>query len=134
MGTAGPGVPPPCILCPQKGKMAQLNVRGGRSESSKTLMIGTMNVRGCSATEGKKELIGRMFVERKFDVLGLTETKVKGVGECEFGCVSGRVSGVRGGRAREGVAVLLSRELQESAVEWRDVSARLMWVKVKFWR
>ena len=44
-----------------------------------------------------------MFLMRRFDVCDLSETKVKGKGE-----MVGRVSGVAGGRAREGVALLLS--------------------------
>ena len=38
----------------------------------------------------------------------LSETKLKGNGEVMFGEVVGRVSGGEGGRAREGVALLLS--------------------------
>ena len=41
---------------------------------------------GCSTLEGKREVIGRMFVKQKFDVLALSETKLKGKEECEFGC------------------------------------------------
>ena len=89
-------------------------------------------MRGCSADEGKREVIGRMFTERKLDVLALSETKMKGKGECEFGSVRGRLSGVARGRAREGVALLLSAEVLKCAVEWKEVSSRLMWVKVKF--
>ena len=43
----------------------------------------------------------------------------------------GRVSGVAGGRAREGVALLLSGWLMRCVVEWKEVSSRLMWVRVK---
>ena len=43
-------------------------------------------------------MIGRMFVEQKFDVLALNETKLKWKDECEFGCVSGRMSSVTRGR------------------------------------
>ena len=38
----------------------------------------------------------------------LSETKLKGKGEVMFGEVVGSVSGVRGRRAREGVALLQS--------------------------
>ena len=38
----------------------------------------------------------------------LSETKLKRKGEVMFGEVVGMVSGVAGGRAREGVALLLS--------------------------
>ena len=89
-------------------------------------------MRGCSVDEGKRVMIGKMFAERKLDVLALSETKMKGKGEREFGSVNGRVSGVVRGRAREGVALLLSTDVLNSVVEWKEVSSRLMWAKVKF--
>ena len=46
----------------------------------------------------------------------------------------GRVSGMAGGRAREGVALLLSGWLMRCVVEWKEVSSRLMWVRVKIER
>ena len=48
--------------------------------------------------------------------------------------VVGRVSGVARGRARERVALLLSGWLMWCVVEWKDVSSRLMWVRVKIER
>ena len=44
----------------------------------------------------------------------------------------GRLSGKKNGRARERVALLLSKRMLERVVEYRDVSGRLMWVKSKF--
>ena len=70
----------------------------------------------------------------KMDVLALSETKMRGSGERMFGSVAGRVSGVVSGRAREGVAILVSERVQEKVVEWKEVSSRLMWVKVKWGR
>ena len=67
-----------------------------------------------------------MFLRQGFDVCALSETKVKGKGEVMFGEVVGRVSGVAGGRAREGVALLLSGWLMRCVVEWKKVSSRLM--------
>ena len=60
-------------------------------------------MRGCSTSEVKNGEIGKMFLRLRFDVCALSETKPKGKGE-----VVGRVCGVAGGRAREGVALLLS--------------------------
>ena len=62
-----------------------------------------------------------------------SETKLKGKGEVLFGEVVGRVSGVAVGKAREGVALLLSGRLMRCVVEWK-VSSRLMWVRVKIER
>ena len=64
----------------------------------------------------------------------LSETKLKGKGEVMFGEVVGRVSGVAACRAREGVALLLSGRLMRCVVEWKEVSSRLMWVRVKIER
>ena len=62
------------------------------------------------------------------------ETKMKGKGEVAFGEVTGRVSGVERGRAREGVALLLSEWMENKVVEWKEVSSRLMWVRVRMGR
>ena len=63
-----------------------------------------------------------------------SETKLKGKGEVMFSEVVGRVSGVAAGRAREGVALLLSGRLMRCIVDWKEVSSRLMWVRVKIER
>ena len=75
-----------------------------RGNSPQTLVVGALNVRGCSTSESKRCKIGDMFKRRKMDVLALSETKMKGKGETAFGEVS-RVSRVERGRAREGVAL-----------------------------
>ena len=59
-------------------------------------------MRGCSTNEVKKCDISKMFLILRFDVCALSETKLKGKREAMFGEVVGRVSGVAGGRAREG--------------------------------
>ena len=83
-------------------------------------------MRGCSTNEAKKGEIGKMFLKRRrFVVCALSETKLKGKGEVMFGEVVGRVSGVAVGRAREGVALLLSGQLTRRVVEWKEVSSRL---------
>ena len=48
-----------------------------------------------------------------------------------FGEVVGRVTGAAVGRAREGVALLLSGRLMRYVAEWKKVTSRLMWVRVK---
>ncbi len=96
-----------------------------------TLTLGSLNVRGCSTLESKRSEIGEMFGRRRMDVLALSETKMKGKGERMFGDVIGRVSGVVNGRAREGVALLVSERAQMFVKEWKEVSARVMWVKMK---
>ena len=51
-----------------------------------------------------------------------------------FSEVVGKVPGIGGGRAMEGVALLLSSWLSRYVVEWKDVSSRLMWFRVKIER
>ena len=103
----------------------------GKLISPRTLVVGSLNVRGCSSIESKRCEIGCMFGRRGMDVLALFETKMKGKGEVAFGEVTGRVSGVKRGRAREGVALLLSEWMGNKVVEWKEVSSRLMWVRVR---
>ena len=86
-------------------------------------------VRSFSTNEVKKGEIGKMFLRRRFDVCALSKTKLKGKGEVMLGDVVGRVSGVAEGRARKGVALLLSGWLRRCVVEWKEVSSRLMWVR-----
>ena len=64
----------------------------GRLTSPRTLVVGSLNVRGCSTIENKSCEIGCMFGRRGMDVLTLCETKMKGK-EVAFGEVTGRVSG-----------------------------------------
>ena len=45
----------------------------GRVTAPGTLRVGSLNVRGCGADEVKREMIGRMFVRRKLDVLAMGE-------------------------------------------------------------
>ena len=72
--------------------------RKGRGEG-----IGVFNVHGCSTNEVKKDEIGKMVFRRSAP----SETKLKKKGKVMFAEVVGRVSGVEGGRTREGVALLL---------------------------
>ena len=88
-------------------------------------------MRGCSTCETKRSEIDSVMLERKLSVFALNETKVIDKGECILGSMVGRVSGVVNGRAMERVVLLLSKQMLEGVVEYSEVSARLMWVKVK---
>ena len=93
--------------------------------------MGTLNVRGCGMDE-KKCMIADMFKERKMDVLVLNETKVKGKRETEWEGERVVVSGVdERCRAREGVAVMIKRKLWGKVSEYKCVSSRLMWMRMK---
>ena len=80
----------------------------------------------CCRNEAKKGEIDKMFLRWRFDVCALSETKLNGKGELMFGEVVYR--------AREGVALLLSGRLMRCVVKWKEVSSRLMWVRVKIER
>ena len=80
----------------------------------------------------KRIEIGSDKLERKLFVLALSETMVKGKGECIFESVVVRMSGVVNGYSREVVALLLNKRVLEGVVEYRKVLARLIWVKAKF--
>ena len=96
--------------------------------------MGCLNVRGCSTIESKRCEVGCIFGRRGMDVLALYETKMKGKGDVAIGEVIGRVSGVERGRAREGVALSLSECMVNKVMEWKEVSLRLMWVRVRMGR
>ena len=49
----------------------------GEINFSRTLVVGSLNVRGCSSIESKRCEIGCMFGRRGMDVLALCETKMK---------------------------------------------------------
>ena len=66
-------------------------------------------------------------------VLALCEMKMKGK-EVVLGEVTGSVFGVERGRAREGVTLLLSEWIINKVVKWKEVSSRLMWVRVRMGR
>ena len=88
-------------------------------------------MQGCN-DPAKRECVGRLFEERKLDVLVLSETKLKGTGEKNFGNVVGRVSGVNvNERAREGVGIIVGEAWKGCVREWKEVSSRLMYVRMK---
>ena len=91
--------------------------REGRVKPPQYLNICVFNVRGCSTNEVKKGEFGKMFLRWRLDVCAPSETKLKGRDDVMFGEVEDTVSGVAGGRAREGVALLLSEWLLRCVVE-----------------
>ena len=64
----------------------------GAEQALKGLRLGCLNVRGCNNLD-KRERIERLMDERKLDVLALSETKLKGMGEFKWD----KVSGIKGG-------------------------------------
>ena len=100
-------------------------------QSRTKLKLGCLNVRGCNLHEKRCE-IGDIMRDRDLDVLALSETKLKGRGEENFGTFKGVKSGVSERlRAREGVAIVLKDDLWRAVKEIKEVNARLMWVKLE---
>ena len=130
-GARGLGIPSSVYFSQRQHERRRV---AGRLTSPRTLVVGSLNVRGCSSIESKRCEIGCMFGRMGIDVLALCETKMKGKGEVAFGEVTGRVSGVERGRAREGVALFLSEWMGNTVVEWKEVSSRLMWARVRMGR
>src|SRR5678816_1421047 len=98
----------------------------GRRE---VIRVGCMNVRGVNE-DLKREEVGLMFEEKRLDVLGITETKLKGKREMDFGEYKGMISGVNERvRAREGVGIVMRKEVWDKVRLCNQVSSRIMWVK-----
>lgn len=70
-------------------------------------------------------------MQRKMHVQALSERKLKRRGKASFGCVVGRTAGVECEQGREQVALLVSQEISKCMVEWKEVSSRMMWAKMK---
>ena len=75
-------------------------------EKRSWLSLGT----GRRDSESKRSEIGSVVSVRKLNVLALSETNVKDKGECNFGRVVGKVSGVVNGHARERVGLVFEQE------------------------
>ena len=75
------------------------------------------------------------FKERKFELLALTETKLKGNGEVSWCGVNGIMAGVQEiERAKEGVAILLNDVWHSAVVDFGCASSRILWITFKFSR
>ena len=94
------------------------------------MKIACLNAQGLN-DPAKRECVGRMFEERGLDVLVLSETKLRGKGEWSFGKEVGRVSGVSSGRAKEGVCIIVSEKWKKCVREWKEISSRLMYVRME---
>ena len=85
----------------------------------------------------KRDEIGSMFDECKLDILGLSESKLRGEGELSFGGVRCFKSGVGRRTARERVAVLMNECVWLCVREIRKINSRIMYAsickKMEFW-
>ena len=73
--------------------------------------------------------------EGKFELLSLTETKLKGNGEVSWRGVNGIIAGVQEmKRAREEAGILLNDVWQRAVIDFGCVSSRVFCIKFKFSR
>ena len=115
--------PPSLYFIPPR---CQVNDREERRvKLPQSLNIDVFNVRGCSTSEVKKGEIRKMFLRRRLGVCAISETMLKGKGK-----VVGWQGVWRGGRRRKG-ALLLSEMLLRCVMESKEVSSKLMWIRVK---
>ena len=70
-----------------------------------------------------------VFREGKFELLALTETKLKGDGEITWCGVNGIIAGVQ-----ELERALLSNVWHSAVIDFGCVSSRILWFKFKFSR
>jgi len=90
--------------------------------------FGCWNVRSMNGKE--EELVAEMKKYR-LEVVGVSETKVRGNGLKQIGDVSCVYSGVQEGRAKGGVAILLSGRFGAYLKEWKCVDERIVWIRLK---
>ena len=81
--------------------------------------------------------------EGRMDVLGVSETHLRGKGAVEGSVSEGLWEGVEGmvvwsgvkeeykGRAKEGVAILLSSRMSEGVIEYDCIDSRIVWVRIR---
>ena len=96
-------------------------------------------------TDGMKKegKIGIRFLEEvvdifrgeKFELLGLTEKKLKGNGEVSWYGVNGIIACIQEmERSREGVTIMSHDLWQSAAIDFGCISSRIHWIKFKFSR
>ena len=93
--------------------------------------LGTWNVRGINYITKREEVVD-IFKKGKFDLLALTEMKLKGEGEVSWVEVDGIISGVQEmERAKEWVSILLRNVWHRAVVKHGCISPRILWTKFK---
>ena len=81
----------------------------------------------------KREEVVDIFKEGKFELLALTETKLKGKGEVLWSGINVIFTSAHEmERAREGVAILLNNMWHSAVVKSVYVSSIILWIKFKF--
>ena len=127
-GASNPSIPK------KQTKKANDGKEGSTDLPKAVLSLGSLNVRGCNKPE-KKQVIGEIMNVKGLDVLALSETKLRGAGECMFGEMNAIRSGVKGrGHAKEGVVIVFSEEMWRCVKEYKCINSRILWVRMKVGR
>ena len=85
--------------------------------------VGTWNVR---TLKNKEQEVIEEMKKYRLSVLGVSETHLKGCGEKETGGAVMVYSGVKEGRAKGGVVLIIVGEIRDFLKEWQCVSERLV--------
>ena len=108
---------------------ASVRIGGGRwRRNGDWVRFGAWNVR---SIRGREDELFEEMERYRLEVLGVSESKLKGSGAKAAGegmCV---FSGVQEGRAKAGVAVLLSKRMSACLREWKCVSERIVRVRLR---
>ena len=108
---------------------ASVRIGGGRwRRNGDWVRFGAWNVR---SIRGREDELFEEMESYRLEVLGVSESKLKGSGAKAAGegmCV---FSGVQEGQAKAGVAVLLSKRMSACLREWKCVSERIVRVRLR---
>ena len=99
-----------------------------RTGDAEWVRFGAWNVR---SLRGREEELVEEMVKYRLEVLGVSETKLKGNGARAVGEGMYIFSGVQEGRAKAGVAVFLSKKMVMCLREWKGVSERMVKIKLR---
>ena len=94
----------------------------------KVYRLGTWNVR---STRNKEEELIREMKRYNLDILGLSETKGRGNGMKVIDGASYVYVGVKEGRARGGVGIVVAKRWGDCVRSWRCVNERCIMVRLK---
>ena len=81
--------------------------------------------------KNKEEEIEEEMKKYRLDILGISETHLRGSGQRAVGSMVMVYSGVVEGRAKGGVAILISEWLSSCLKEWKCKNERLMKVRMR---
>ena len=121
----------------QKGK--------GEGRRASEMRVGCVNMNGLNDECKRMNMINE-WMNGRLDVLGVSETHLRGKGAAEGSIREGVWRGVEGmvvwsglqeeykGKAKEGVAILLSPRMSDGVIDFECIDSRMVWVRCKVGR